>query len=71
MSIDESVAGNAYKGNGAAQFFLIWTESGGAPVAKPTRKGFGSVNAVHHRNNKRISSAPPIEFSFACLAIST
>jgi two-component sensor histidine kinase len=43
LSIDELVAGNVYKGNGAAQFFLIWTESGGAPVAKPTRKGFGSV----------------------------
>jgi two-component sensor histidine kinase len=38
-----SVAGKVDEANGASQFFLMWSESGGPPVMKPTRKGFGSV----------------------------
>jgi two-component sensor histidine kinase len=38
-----SIAGNVEQANGAAQFSLLWGESGGPPVTNPTRKGFGSV----------------------------
>jgi two-component sensor histidine kinase len=38
-----SIAGSVAQVNGASQFFLVWSESGGPPVEKPTRKGFGSV----------------------------
>jgi two-component sensor histidine kinase len=38
-----SVAGKVDEANGASQFFLIWRESGGPPVTKPTKKGFGNV----------------------------
>lgn len=38
-----SITGNIEQTNGAAVFSLLWTESGGPPVTKPTRKGFGSV----------------------------
>jgi two-component sensor histidine kinase len=38
-----SVAGSVEQANGVPQFCLRWSESGGPPVAKPTRKGFGSV----------------------------
>ncbi len=38
-----SIVGNVKQANGASQFSLMWRESGGPSVAKPTRKGFGSV----------------------------
>jgi PAS domain S-box-containing protein len=38
-----SIVGNVERANGASQFSLLWSESGGPPVAKPTRKGFGSI----------------------------
>ncbi len=38
-----SVAGSVEEANGASQFSLMWSESGGPPVAEPARKGFGSV----------------------------
>jgi two-component sensor histidine kinase len=38
-----SVAGRVENVNGASQFSFVWSESGGPPVAEPTRKGFGSV----------------------------
>ena len=38
-----SVVGSVEEANGASLFSFMWRESGGPPVAKPTRKGFGSV----------------------------
>ena len=38
-----SILGKVKQANGASQFSLTWSEKGGPPVAKPTRKGFGSV----------------------------
>jgi two-component sensor histidine kinase len=38
-----SVAGSTARANGTAQFSLLWSESGGPPVAKPAHRGFGSV----------------------------
>jgi PAS domain S-box-containing protein len=38
-----SIAGDVARTNGSATFSLSWSESGGPPVAKPTRKGFGST----------------------------
>lgn len=38
-----SIVGNVNQANGTPQFSFIWSERGGPPVAKPTRKGFGSV----------------------------
>lgn len=37
------IKGNVERTNGTAQFFFTWSESGGPPVAKPARKGFGSI----------------------------
>jgi len=38
-----SIGGDVQQANGAPVFSLLWKESGGPPVANPTRKGFGSV----------------------------
>ena len=38
-----SILGKVKQASGVSQFSLTWSEKGGPPVAKPTRKGFGSV----------------------------
>jgi PAS domain S-box-containing protein len=38
-----SIAGTTVRQNGSATFIFTWRESGGPPVAKPNRRGFGSV----------------------------
>ncbi len=37
-----SIVGNVKRANGAQQFSLVWSESGGPPVIKPTRKGLAA-----------------------------
>lgn len=55
-----SIEGKTEKANGDTVFSLLWKESGGPPVSKPKRKGFGSVILID--SAKQFGSRPTLKF---------